>query len=103
MTSQGSRGSPDGGREDAGPAREGRGAPSLGTYAGHGLTFAVSILVFLYAGQWLDRRLGTGPWLMLILMFVGAGASFYSMYSKLMAAQAREDAARKAEREREGR
>lgn len=75
----------------------------MGTYAGHGLAFAISIVVFLYAGQWLDRRLGTGPWLMLILMFVGAGASFYSMYTKLMAAQEREEAASKARREGEGR
>lgn len=100
MIDQGSSGPPGAGRKDAGRAREDRAGPSLGTYAGHGLQFAVSILVFLYAGQWLDRRFGTAPWLMLILMFVGAGASFYSMYSKLMAAQEREEAARKAERER---
>jgi hypothetical protein len=35
----------------------------------------------------------------LVGVFLGAGASFYSMYRKLMAAQAREDAARKARRE----
>jgi hypothetical protein len=32
-------------------------------------------------------------------VFLGAGASFYGMYRKLMAAQAREDAARKAPRD----
>ena len=88
----------DPGRKDAGPPRPKDDGPSLGTYAGHGLQFAVSILVFLYAGQWLDRKLGTDPWLMLLLMFVGAGASFYSMYRKLMAAQERDEAARKARR-----
>jgi hypothetical protein len=33
-------------------------------------------------------------------VFLGAGASFYSMYRKLMAAQARHEAAQKARRDR---
>jgi ATP synthase protein I len=68
-------------------------------FAGVGLQFAVSILVFLYLGQWLDRKLGTAPWLLIIGVFLGAGASFYSMYRKLMAAQARDEAARKLRRD----
>jgi F0F1-type ATP synthase assembly protein I len=74
------------------------GGTSASEFAGFGLQFAISILAFLYAGQWLDRRLGTAPWLLIIGLFAGAGLSFYSMYRKLMAAQAREDAARKARR-----
>ena len=73
--------------------------PSPGEFAGLGLQFVVAILAFLYAGQWLDRKLGTAPWLMIIGVFSGAGLSFYSMYRKLMLAQAREDAAMKAKRE----
>ena len=72
---------------------------SVGEFAGVGLQFAVSILVFLYLGQWLDRKLGTAPWLLIIGAFLGAGASFYSMYRKLMAAQARDEAARKRRRD----
>ena len=72
---------------------------SVGDYAGFGIQFAASIVVFLYLGQWLDRKLGTAPWLLIIGVFLGAGASFYSMYRKLMAANAREEAARKARRE----
>jgi F0F1-type ATP synthase assembly protein I len=64
-----------------------------------GIQFALSILVFLYLGQWLDRKLGTAPWLLIIGVFLGAGGSFYSMYRKLMAVQARDDAARKARRD----
>ena len=67
-------GSPGGGADDgppkAGGADEGS---SISRFAGVGLQFALSIIVFLYAGQWLDR--------------------------KLMAAQARDEAARKAKRE----
>jgi ATP synthase protein I len=73
---------------------------STGEYAGLGIQFAASIVVFLYLGQWLDRKLGTAPWLLLAGVFIGAGGSFYSMYRRLMAAQAREDAAR-AERRKD--
>ena len=94
------------GSPGGGPIREppGDGGASEGTsitqFAGVGLQFALSILVFLYLGQWLDRKLGTAPWLLLVGVFVGGTAGFYSMYRKLMAAQARDEAARKAKRER---
>jgi F0F1-type ATP synthase assembly protein I len=86
----------------AGPTGGEEGGTSAGQFAGHGLTFVIAILGGLYLGQWLDRKLGTAPWLLIIGVFVGAGASFYSMYSKLMAAQAREDAARAARRAEKG-
>lgn len=76
-----------------GPAKGEVKATSGGEFAGLGLQFAVSIVAFLYLGQWLDRKLGTAPWLLIIGVFTGAGAAFYSMYRKLMAAQAREEAA----------
>lgn len=73
---------------------------SAGKYAGLGLQFAASILVFLYAGQWLDRRLGTGSLFLILGVFTGAGGAFYSMYRSLMADQRREEQ-REAERKRE--
>lgn len=92
--------SPEGGPASGPP--DGKGADagtSITQFAGVGLQFALSILVFVYAGQWLDRKLGTAPWLLLAGVFVGGAGSFYSMYRKLMAAQARDEAARKARRE----
>lgn len=68
-------------------------------YAGLGLQFALSILLFLFVGQWLDRRLGTDPWLMITGVFTGAGASFYSMYRKLMAIQERDERVARERRE----
>ena len=62
-------------------------APSASEFAGIGLQFAASIVLFVFAGQWLDRRLGTGPLFLILGVFLGAGGSFYSMYRKLMAAQ----------------
>jgi F0F1-type ATP synthase assembly protein I len=71
----------------------------MGEYAGVGLQFAFTIVVFMFAGMWLDRTLGTSPWLLILFVFGGASAGFYSIYRKLMAAQRRADDERRAERE----
>jgi F0F1-type ATP synthase assembly protein I len=55
--------------------------------AGSGLQFAASVIVFVYLGQWLDRKLGTDPLFLLVGLVLGAGGSFYSLYRRLMAAQ----------------
>ena len=74
---------------------------SAGQFAGLGLQFAVAIIAFLYLGQWIDRKFGTEPWFLIIGVFTGASAAFYSMYRKLMAVQAREDAEREARRKQQ--
>jgi ATP synthase protein I len=84
------------GGQGSGPGNEG---PGAGAYAGFGMQFVVALLFFLYIGQWVDRRLGTAPVFLLIGIFVGAGGSFYGMYRKLMAAQEREDQARREAKE----
>jgi len=76
-------------------AVEDRGGGDGAKYAGIGLQFGVSILVFLYGGQWLDKRFGTSPIFLMLGVFVGAGAAFYSMYRKLMADQRKDDEAKK--------
>ena len=85
-------------REHPAPERSppGREAATSGAaVAGLGLQFVVAILLFLFLGKWLDERLGTTPWLLIAGVFLGAGASFYSIYRRLMADQKREDEARK--------
>lgn len=57
--------------------------PGAAEYMGVGLQFALSILVFLYAGRWLDEKLGTSPWLLMLGVLVGFGAALYSMVRKL--------------------
>jgi F0F1-type ATP synthase assembly protein I len=66
-----------------------------GAVAGMGLQFAISILLFLLAGQWIDRKLGTAPLFLMLFVFLGAGGSFYSIYRKLMAQQRRKDERRR--------
>ena len=71
-----------------------------GKYAGLGLQFALSILLFLYLGRWVDKKLGLdGPFL-IIGVFVGAGAAFYSMYRMLMADQRRDEADKKNKKDK---
>lgn len=60
-------------------------------FAGVGLQFAAAIIAFLFAGQWLDNRLGTNGLFTIAGVFVGGGAAFYNMYRKITAAQRRDD------------
>ena len=70
----------------------------LASFAGAGLQFAVAIVIFLLLGQWVDRKLGSSPAFLLIGIFAGGGASFYSMYRRISAAQKADDERRKNER-----
>ena len=51
-----------------------------GQFMGHGLALALSVLLFLGGGAWLDSKLGTSPVLLVVGAFVGGGAGFYSLY-----------------------
>ena len=67
-------------------AQRKRDGPSPASFAGAGVQFVVAILAFLYLGKWADSKLGTAPWLLMLGVFVGAGAGFYSFYRRIMAA-----------------
>lgn len=75
---------------------------NVGSFAGVGLQFAVSIVAFLFLGQWVDRKFGSSPFFLLIGVFVGGSAAFYSMYRRLSSAQKADDERRKRAREQKG-
>ena len=52
-------------------------------FAGVGIQFAVTIVVFAFAGIWLDDKLGTSPWMVLVLVLGGAGLGFWSMVRRV--------------------
>ncbi len=69
---------------------QGAGA-GTGALVTSGVQFTVTILLFLFLGQWLDKRWGTTPWLTIAGAFLGAGGGFVSLYRTLMDAQKREE------------
>jgi F0F1-type ATP synthase assembly protein I len=61
-------------------------------YLAMGLRFAGGIVVFLFAGLFLDRRLGTTPLFLLVGTVAGATLGFLSIYRELTAEEkARKD------------
>lgn len=51
--------------------------------AGLGTQLFASILLFVWVGNWLDRRFDTAPLFLLSGVFVGGGGSFYLSYRQL--------------------
>jgi F0F1-type ATP synthase assembly protein I len=72
-------------------------------FAGLGVQFAIAIVAFLFAGQWLDNRLGTKGLFTIVGVFVGAAGAFYIMYRRISAAQKRDDEERTRGTRDEGR
>lgn len=73
-------------------------ANQAGEVLGVGLQFAGAILLFLFVGRWLDERLGTEPWLLLLGVLVGAGAGFFSLYRQLVVVPRERERRRREER-----
>jgi F0F1-type ATP synthase assembly protein I len=78
---------------DTGATSRGRAASGAGAsgaeLAGAGFQFAAAVLLCLFGGRWLDARLGTSPWLLILGTFVGAAVGFFAMYRTLMGSRAR--------------
>jgi ATP synthase protein I len=64
-------------------------ATSPAMLAGAGIEFLGAILIGVFAGQWLDKKLGTAPWLLLLGTFLGAAAGFVHLIRTLTTAQRR--------------
>lgn len=54
-------------------------ASDLGRYAGLGVQFAAAICVLGALGWWLDAKLGTSPWLLIVGIFAGAVGGFIAV------------------------
>jgi ATP synthase protein I len=58
-------------------------------FAGAGFELAGCILIGLFGGQWIDKKLGTAPWLLILGVFIGAAAGIFNMYRTLTTAERR--------------
>lgn len=61
------------------PHRPRSGGPGPAKYAGLGIQFAVTLLVFVGVGQWADGRFGTGGLFTILGTFLAFGATLYSL------------------------
>ncbi len=52
---------------------------AYGRYATLGIQFVASMCVLGFAGYWVDGKLGTSPWLLILGLFLGAAGGFYSL------------------------
>jgi F0F1-type ATP synthase assembly protein I len=46
-----------------------------------GLELGIAVTLGYLAGSWLDARLGTTPWLMIVLLIFGVAAGFRGVYT----------------------
>lgn len=46
-----------------------------------GITMAAAVFIGVFIGKYLDRFLGTGPWLLLFFSLVGAGAAIKVLFN----------------------
>ncbi|MCE9592400.1 MAG: AtpZ/AtpI family protein [Planctomycetes bacterium] len=54
--------------------------PNLWAFAGVGLELAAGIGVLAFLGWWLDKRWGTGPWLLVTGAALGFAGGFYNLW-----------------------
>jgi ATP synthase protein I len=73
------------GAEPGRPGGRGADRRQAADSAAVGIQFTGTILVFLFAGRWLDGRLGTDPWLLLLGLFLGFVLGTLWIYRRLMA------------------
>jgi F0F1-type ATP synthase assembly protein I len=52
-------------------------------YAGLGVQLAAVLVVCVLAGQWADRKLGTGGIITIVAAFLGFGGTMYSLIRTL--------------------
>lgn len=74
---------------------------SAGSYATVGIEFALSVLVGLFIGQWLDEKLGTSGWLTAVWLGFGVAAGARAVWRALQ--RANREAEDEERRERDAR
>jgi F0F1-type ATP synthase assembly protein I len=65
------------------PGSPGKKPAGAAKYAGLGVQLAAAILVFVFAGQWLDKKLGTQALFTILGAFLGFGGTMWSLIRRL--------------------
>lgn len=72
---------------------------SLGSYGSVGIEIALSVILGLFAGQWLDKKLGTNGWLTFVGLAYGIAAGGRALYRVLKKANKESEEFDRKERE----
>ena len=72
----------------------------LGPFLTLGLQLAISVVAFFFLGRWLDEKLGTGPWLMILSAVIGITGGLIAFIRKVTELAKKQDEEAEALRER---
>lgn len=64
---------------DKSAARTGEGLKAAAVLSGAGFTLAAAVALGALGGNWLDHKLGTAPWLLIVGFLLGTIAGFMQM------------------------
>ena len=53
-------------------------------YLALGIQLAATVVIVSYAGYWADQHFGTGPWLLLAGLGIGAAAGLYNFFKTII-------------------
>jgi len=56
----------------------------MGNYLGLGLQLAVTVIVMVFLGIWLDEKFNTNPWLTVICSMFGIFAAMYTFIKSVL-------------------
>lgn len=60
-----------------------QGLREVGPYIDLGMRFALTIILGVFGGMWLDGKIGTTPLFLILGFFLGATAGFWSLYKTI--------------------
>jgi F0F1-type ATP synthase assembly protein I len=52
----------------------------LAPFLSIGFQLAATVIIFFFAGRWLDGQLQTAPWCMIVLLLIGMAGGFYRFF-----------------------
>jgi len=66
-------------------------AMEFGPFLTLGIQLAIAVVIFFFAGRWLDDLLGTTPWLMIGGLFVGIAGGLIQFFRTAIALGKKQD------------
>ncbi len=63
----------------------------LAPYLTMGFQLGATVIIFFFAGHWLDGQFRTAPWCMIVLTLMGIGGALYKFFTTVIKLGKRED------------